>query len=597
VVSNDGDHGETEKSGVIRLKAGYHKIRVYFHNSGGGANLTVRYASDLIAKNTIPDSVLFRNGIPFPEISGLRDTTMFEEDSISISFKAKLEGSQPSVLQASGVTSKPGSIPSSNLYFSGTDSIRTLKVKTLPGVVGNVVVYVGLRSVGGNTGVKAFRINVLTRNPNLSQVADTFLVMNNGFINRPITVSDPDNAATTLNITATSGNNNLIPNNAIQVSGSGSNRFISLTPANNATGTSTITYKVTDPSNRSVQKTFLVTVGDTSSFRTPDNSTNPVNGLNYVLARADGGNVLNFASVLPDKAGVINNFSLNPAGNNLDFFGLEYTGFIKIKKTAAYTFFTNSDDGSMLYIGNTQVVDNDGGHSTQERSGSINLKAGLHKITVKYKEGNGNETLEVRYTGGGITKRLIPDSLLFRNGFTHPSISASTDTAYGYKTWFKTVPFTLTDADGDVATATSKIFSYTESIVPAVAMAVGGSGADRSLDFIPTGFGVVKLKVVMTDDQGLPAIQTFNVRIKDTNVVSSTVPVLRTSDSKVVPNPVKSRFEISGLTGSESIIITDARGKRIYSGLVSEADLSGFQKGMYFIRTLSEMKSYKVLKD
>ena len=597
VVANDGDHGSTEKSGIVRLKAGYHKLRVYYHQSGGGGSLSVSYASDLIPKAEIPDSVLFRNGIPFPEVTGLRDTTMFEEDSITVTCKVLLPGSNLALIQASGISTNPASIPFTNFKFSGTDSIRTIKIKSLAGVSGMVTVFIRFKSPGGNTGVKAFKINVLTRSPSLSQLPDTFLVINTGISNRLISVTDPDNAASTLTLAATSNNENVIANASIVVSGAGNNRFLSLNPVINAIGTATISYLVTDPSGRNKQASFVVIVGDTSTFRSPDQATNPVQGIDYLMARADGGSVLNFNSVLPDKAGILSNFVFTPAASNLDYFGMEYTGFVRVPKTAAYNFYTNSDDGSRLFIGTTEVVENDGGHGTQERSGVINLKVGLHKITVKYKEGNGGETLEVRYAGGGITKRLIPNSELFRNDFAYPEITAGTDTVAAYKTWFKTVPFTFADSDGDVSLATNKVFSYKDTIVPTVAMAVGGTGANRSLDFTPSGFGLVKLKVVMTDAQGLPAIQLFNVRVKDTVIYASVRSDIESSETELFPNPVSNRFEIRSLPFGSMIHIFDSRGMKKYSGPVGDADLSGFQKGIYLVKSSATRKVFKIVKN
>ena len=96
-----------------------------------------------------------------------------------------------------------------------------------------------------------------------------------------------------------------------------------------------------------------------------------------------------------------------------DRFSIRYSGYIQIDTPGTYSFYTNSDDGSKLYIDGTQVVNNDGDHGEQERSGSRYLTAGLHGITVLFYENTGGELLEVRYQGPGITKRHIPFSKLF----------------------------------------------------------------------------------------------------------------------------------------------------------------------------------------
>ncbi|MGL4632741.1 MAG: PA14 domain-containing protein, partial [Leadbetterella sp.] len=88
--------------------------------------------------------------------------------------------------------------------------------------------------------------------------------------------------------------------------------------------------------------------------------------------------------------------------------------FITVSTDGVYQFYTNSNDGSKLYIGNTLVVSNDGVHTAQERSGKIGLKAGTHAITVDYFDALTDNTLSVSYQGPSLTKRAIPNSALKR---------------------------------------------------------------------------------------------------------------------------------------------------------------------------------------
>ena len=47
-------------------------------------------------------------------------------------------------------------------------------------------------------------------------------------------------------------------------------------------------------------------------------------------------------------------------------FALQFSGFIQIDTAGKYTFATQSDDGSKLYIDGKEVVNNDGNHGVQE---------------------------------------------------------------------------------------------------------------------------------------------------------------------------------------------------------------------------------------
>jgi hypothetical protein len=60
-----------------------------------------------------------------------------------------------------------------------------------------------------------------------------------------------------------------------------------------------------------------------------------------------------------------------------------------------------------------QVVDNDGNHGVQEKTGSVDLKAGKHAIKVEYYNNGGGFWLDAFYKGPGVTKQLIPADKLF----------------------------------------------------------------------------------------------------------------------------------------------------------------------------------------
>jgi len=103
----------------------------------------------------------------------------------------------------------------------------------------------------------------------------------------------------------------------------------------------------------------------------------------------------------------------NKIKKRTDRFAVEFSGYIKIDKDAIYNFFTDSDDGSMLYIDDEEVVNNDGDHANVEKSGKAALKKGLHKIKVLYFDSGGGNSLKVSYQSDDQTKKLIPATILF----------------------------------------------------------------------------------------------------------------------------------------------------------------------------------------
>jgi hypothetical protein len=65
-----------------------------------------------------------------------------------------------------------------------------------------------------------------------------------------------------------------------------------------------------------------------------------------------------------------------------------------------------------LFIDGKKVVDNDGAHGVQERSGTVTLSKGPHLIRVEYFQGGGGKSLAVRWRGPGVEKQPVPADVL-----------------------------------------------------------------------------------------------------------------------------------------------------------------------------------------
>lgn len=73
--------------------------------------------------------------------------------------------------------------------------------------------------------------------------------------------------------------------------------------------------------------------------------------------------------------------------DRVEWFVIEYNGRFWVQQAGDYDFSLSSDDGSRLYIDGKLVINNDGLHSVEERTGSARLKTGLHRIRVSYFQG------------------------------------------------------------------------------------------------------------------------------------------------------------------------------------------------------------------
>jgi alpha-L-fucosidase len=98
-----------------------------------------------------------------------------------------------------------------------------------------------------------------------------------------------------------------------------------------------------------------------------------------------------------------------------DKFALAFDGYLSAPVTGVYAFHLTSDDGSLLLIDDSLVVDNDQLHAAVERTGLVALSAGLHTIAVRFFEQTGGDELKLAWTVPGEKKVFVPDSVLFRD--------------------------------------------------------------------------------------------------------------------------------------------------------------------------------------
>jgi hypothetical protein len=70
-----------------------------------------------------------------------------------------------------------------------------------------------------------------------------------------------------------------------------------------------------------------------------------------------------------------------------EWFAIDYTGRFWVSVPGAYRFALASDDGSILYIDDKKIIDNDKQHPVIEKEGTVKLKAGVHRIRVSYFQG------------------------------------------------------------------------------------------------------------------------------------------------------------------------------------------------------------------
>ena len=142
-------------------------------------------------------------------------------------------------------------------------------------------------------------------------------------------------------------------------------------------------------------------------------------GLRYQYFEGSWDRLPDFERLKESGSGITPSIDISKRSQD-NHFGFVFEGFILIQEKGVYTFYTDSDDGSQLFIGDDLIVDNDGLHSMTEVSGSVALAAGYHPMRVTYFEKNGGNQLNVYFESVKIQKRFIPDNLLFHRKYGPP---------------------------------------------------------------------------------------------------------------------------------------------------------------------------------
>ena len=187
--------------------------------------------------------------------------------------------------------------------------------------------------------------------------------------------------------------------------------------------------KIPGQSKRDVATSELFVEGEKAPTPAPSPlpTPNTSHGLNYRYYEGEWTRLPDFSKQKVVKEGLAQNFDLSVRQREYHF-GVIYYGSIQIDEGGDYMFYTKSDDGSKLYLDGKLVVNNDGLHAAKERGGKVNLQAGRHTIEVRFFERTRKQVLEVRYSSATISKRLIPNAVLFLDKPTNARTSANAKT-------------------------------------------------------------------------------------------------------------------------------------------------------------------------
>jgi hypothetical protein len=248
--------------------------------SDGGLTATDTFVQTFVAVNDAPT---------IGDVTNRSTTTGVAVGPITFSV-GDLETSAGS-LTMSGSSSNTTLVPNGNVTFGGSGASRTITVTPAAGQTGSTLVTITV-SDGALTTSDTFSVTVTASAntaPTIAAISDQ--ATNEDTVEGPlaVTVGDAETAAGSLTVDVSSSNTGVVPTSGLVLGGSGANRTLTITPAANQSGSSTITVTV-DDGTTTTSETFLQTVTAVNDTPTigdvSDRSTtagNPVGPISFTV--------------------------------------------------------------------------------------------------------------------------------------------------------------------------------------------------------------------------------------------------------------------------------------------------------------------------
>lgn len=135
-------------------------------------------------------------------------------------------------------------------------------------------------------------------------------------------------------------------------------------------------------------------------------------GLLYYRYEGDWDSLPDLTGRAPKMTGISENFAEANKGTD-EYFALDYQGYIDIPETQIYKFYLTSDDGSKLYLDREVIIDHDGLHGADTKTGVIALEKGMHVIRISYFEKSGGNVLQLEWSSPSMDRAPVQSDHLY----------------------------------------------------------------------------------------------------------------------------------------------------------------------------------------
>jgi len=505
-----------------------------------------------------------------PTISNITDKTTPEDTATTaIAFTVGDVETSAASLTVSGASSNPALVSTAGIVLGGSGANRTVTVTPLPNQFGASTITVTV-SDGAASASDTFLLTVTAVNdlPSISDVPNQTVNEDTPTAAVPFTVGDVETAVDALTLTGSSSNTTLVPAANIVFSGTGANRFVTVTPAANQSGSATITLTVSD-GTATRSDTFTLTVTAVNDVPTisdvADRATNEDTATGSIaftigdvetstssltVTRASSNTALvPLTGVVLGGSGANRTVTITPAANQ---FG---TTTITLSVSDGTAMVSDTFVLTVNPVNDLPVISNVANLSTNEDTPTTaiaftisDLETPLADLTMK---GGSSNTALVPLTGFGFgfgfggnggSRTVIVTPALNQSGTSTITLTVGDGTATASDTFVLTVtavndaptitdiadlalirntasaaiPFTIGDVETAVASLTVTRTSSNTTLLPTAGVVLGGTGANRTVTLTPaanqTGTSTVNVTV---SDGSRTTSDTFVVTVTD----------------------------------------------------------------------------------
>jgi uncharacterized repeat protein (TIGR01451 family) len=212
----------------------------------------------------------------YPTLASLEQLTITEDSgphTVNLANITSGAPNEPQNLTVTAHSSDPAIIPNPVVSYTNPASIGAITFAPLTNASGSVILTVTVKDgqTSNSTFTQSFTVDVTPTNdpPILASIPDQSADEDTP-LSLPIAVGDPEGPVAELTLAAVSSDPLLIPASGFAFAGTGPNRRLTITPAENRSGTASITITLTDTNGASTSDTFELTVTSVNDSPTLD---------------------------------------------------------------------------------------------------------------------------------------------------------------------------------------------------------------------------------------------------------------------------------------------------------------------------------------